>query len=144
MSQPYTLLIHERGFPAVSFAVVVARTHEARQRGLAGQHPLYPMLLAWPEPTREFITSAGMREAFDVAFLNRDGVVIGFKTHFRPNTGVFRPSEPYFFALELPFGTLTSLGADRVGAKVYGVAGDVQSLPHFGPWIPAAFRHRPH
>jgi uncharacterized membrane protein (UPF0127 family) len=68
-------LLTDRTFSAVATEVEVARTREARRRGLLGRDSLDPGAALMLSPCAA-IHTAFMRFAIDVAFLSRDGRVV--------------------------------------------------------------------
>ncbi len=88
--------------------VLVAEWWWQRLRGLLGRPPLQSgegLLLA---PCRA-VHMAGMKYPLDVAFLNRDGIVVALYHSLLPG-GRSRWHAAAYSALELPAGTLAATG----------------------------------
>jgi uncharacterized protein len=86
--------------------VRVANRPWSRLRGLLGSPPMHygEGLLLEPCPA---VHTYGMRYAIDVAFLDRDGRVVGLHHSLAPKQWT-RPLRGAHYALELPAGTLVA------------------------------------
>lgn len=101
--------------------VALADNRGRRSRGLREVEDLGDlagMLFSWGEPTASVFTMADTRIPLDIAFLDRDGVVLAVLEMTPcdaspcPTYGV----DPVFwFALESPLGSLGLASGDRVG-----------------------------
>jgi hypothetical protein len=100
----------------------LARTAEARARGLSGRGPLgegEAMLFLFPEPEFPGFWMQGMRFDLDLVWIRGERVVdvTAFASHREPER-VHRPREAADRVLEVPAGTAARHGwrpGDRVG-----------------------------
>lgn len=100
--------VANRRGPVLGDRVGVADRWWPRFRGLLGRPSLGPGEGLLLEPCRA-VHMLGMRFALDVAFLDRDGIVVAAYPNLRPGarTGWHRGAAR---ALELPAGTLAASG----------------------------------
>ena len=101
-------------------AVALADNRGRRSRGLQGVTDLGDlsgMLFSWGEPTASVFTMEDTLIPLDIAFMDRDGVVLAVlemepcATSTCPNYGV---DPVYWFALESPLGSLGLEPGDEV------------------------------
>jgi uncharacterized membrane protein (UPF0127 family) len=100
----------------------VAETWRSRFRGLLGRRPLPEALLLRPESS---VHGVGMREALDVAVLDRDGVALAVLV-LRP-WGVTSPRRGAAAVLEAPVGSFARWGL--VEGSTVTLDGDHRAAP---------------
>lgn len=106
-----------------TFQVDIARTDEARTRGLSGRESLEEgsgMLFIFEEPGQYSFWMRDMRFAIDIVWIDQDSKIIGIEKYVSPDTypQIFYPKIPIKYVLELPSGNSEKFGID-IGDLVY-------------------------
>ncbi len=119
---PWSQVEVERASGRLTLGVLVANTPERRSRGMmhrTGLPEQSGMIFIW-EDTRA--RSGGFWNQnvpidLDVAWLDTDGRIVDFSVLIARDDETKRPSQPYYFVLEMPRGRFAALGigvGDRV------------------------------
>ncbi len=119
---PWSEVTIETSPGELTLGVLVANTSERRHRGLMHWHGLPPatgMIFIWEEtqPRSGGFWNENVPIDLHVAWLDRDGTILEFSTLLAEDRTSKQPSEPYFFALEMPRGGFEALGV-AVGDRV--------------------------
>ena len=112
----------QRESGALTLAVLVADTPERRSRGMmyrSGLPPRSGMIFIWEQthPRSGGFWNPNVPIDLDVAWLDRDGVILEFTVLIANDSEIKRPEQDYWFVLEMPRGRFEELGI-RLGDRV--------------------------